>query len=124
MSNRNGFTLIELVCALMILTVGILALATTTAYTAVQIRSADLKTSRALAVTQTVEQIRAMKFDSVAAVSSANFVTIQGFKVWRDVTSTNNNLKSVLLYSEGLGYKPRSGWNTVRDTFVLSLIRP
>lgn len=121
---QNGFSLVEVVVALVILTFGVLALASATGFFFTQIRVADVETDRAMAVQQTVEQLRSAAFDSVKSVAEASATTRNGFKTWYTVTNTNSNLRTVKVYTRGKGYVPSSGWSeTALDSFTVSIAR-
>jgi prepilin-type N-terminal cleavage/methylation domain-containing protein len=123
MTNRNGFSLVELLIAIMVLTFGMLAMGSAMGYMSIQVRVADQRTQRQLAVAEINEQLMSIKYDSVNSVLYASATTVNGYKVWRTVTPINTNLKRVILISEGPGYN--HGWqNAVQDTFTVSILRP
>lgn len=123
MTQRNGFSLIELIVAMVILTFGMLAMGASMGFMNTQVRVANMRTERSASVGQIAEQLRALPFDSVTAVAYGSASTINEYKVWRDITSVNTNLKTVTIYSEGPGFN--RGWQgAVRDTFPISLLRP
>lgn len=62
---RRGFTLIEVIFALVILTVGILAVATLSATSIWQTRRGDDLTNSALAAGQVLDGVSVLPFDSV-----------------------------------------------------------
>jgi prepilin-type N-terminal cleavage/methylation domain-containing protein len=129
MKNESGFSLVELMVALVILTFGILALGSTMGYVTLQVRVADLHTQRAAAVSQSGEQMRSMHYDSVRTVAYADRITLSEYAMWRTVTPVNANMKTVSIFSQGPGFKPGrgagNGWlSTVQDTFTISIVRP
>lgn len=127
---RDGFSLIELMVAVVLLAVGLLSMAGMSSYAMTRIRMTKVDTRRAAVVTSTIEQLRAkmadpMGFDSVAAVLASGPIAMQGYKVWYDITGVppDYDRKQITIYTEGVGY--RSGWQTaVRDTFVVTFMRP
>ncbi|MGQ0561155.1 MAG: type IV pilus modification PilV family protein, partial [Gemmatimonadota bacterium] len=56
--SRDGFTLVELVIALVILAVGVLALAGSSGYVTSQVRIADLRSERAAARNQRLRALQ------------------------------------------------------------------
>jgi prepilin-type N-terminal cleavage/methylation domain-containing protein len=123
MRQQSGFSMIELIVAMVILTFGMLAMGASMGFMNTQVRVANMKTERAAAVGEIAEQLRATPYDSVVAVAYTSAVTINQYKVWRDITPVNNSLKTVMVYSEGPGYY--HGWQgAIRDTFTISLLRP
>src|SRR5207249_3712424 len=59
MKNQSGFSLIELIIAMMILTFGMLAMGATMGYMNTQVRVANLQTDRIAAIGQVADQVRA-----------------------------------------------------------------
>lgn len=122
--GRDGFTLVEVVIALVILAVGLLALASTSIFSTTQIRVADLKTEESLAVQQVAERLQALPFDSVKTVAKGSGQTVGAYQLWWSVSNTGTNLRDVRIYTQGLGYKNGKGWSpTVQDTFAIQIAR-
>lgn len=120
----EGFSLVELLVALVILAVGMLALAATTGYLIVQVQVSNLRTERATAVQQVVEELRSTQFNSIASRGKQGAETVGDFDVWWLVSQPATNLKRVQVYTEGPGYNRGSGWTQVRqDSFSISLAR-
>lgn len=108
--SRQGFTLIETIIALVILSVGILAVATLSSTSIWQVRRGQDLTNAAMAAQQVMEQIATTPFDSVALGTDSDTVTMGGIQytvVWTvtDVTdslaSGNAQLKSISVYTGG-----------------------
>ena len=72
--NRDGVGLIEVIIGILILAVGILAMAASTTFVQVQLWSADMRTERSVARQQVLEELRAAPFDSVATRAEADAV--------------------------------------------------
>ena len=125
MSKRNtkgGFTIVEVMIAIVILAVGMLALATTSIFATTQVKVADLKTEQSLAVQQTIEMLRAMPFDSIRTRSEASLLDTGTYDVWYDVTDDTRFLKTVTLFTRGPGYRSGQGWVPLaRDTFTAEI---
>ena len=121
-ARRSGFSLIEVMVAMVILTFGVLALASATGFFFTQIRVADADTDRNMAVTRTIEQIRSQHFDSVKSVSESYAVSRGGYTFWQTVTAVRPTLKEVKIYSRGRGFDTQSGWTaTALDSFSISI---
>ena len=119
---RAGFSLIEVMVAMVILTFGVLALASATGFFFTQIRVADASTDRNMAITRYVEEIRSLHFDSVKTVAEANAVERGGYELWATVTSPVAALKEVKIYSRGRGFDAQSGWtDQALDSFTISV---
>ena len=127
--RKEGFTIVEVLIALVILAVGMLALATTSIFATTQVRVADLKTEQSLAVQEIVEQMRASRFTSLATRAEASAVQAGSYAVWWTVTPINGNLRRVTVFTRGPGYqlkgqagRTHSGWtNAARDTFTVEI---
>ena len=118
----NGFTIVEVLIAIVILAVGMLALATTSIYATTQVKVADLKTEQSLAVQHVVEQLRSVPFDSLRARAMADAESVGSFDVWWTLTPQNQYLTSVTLFTRGPGYQAGAGWSTAElDTFVVQI---
>ncbi|NIP80991.1 MAG: prepilin-type N-terminal cleavage/methylation domain-containing protein, partial [Gemmatimonadetes bacterium] len=63
--NRDGFSLVEIIVGMLILVVGVLGLASSTGFVAMQIEAADLRTERTVAYQQVAERLRSADFDNV-----------------------------------------------------------
>jgi prepilin-type N-terminal cleavage/methylation domain-containing protein len=121
--NANGFSLIEIIVAIVVLAVGMLAMAASTGYMSAEIRNSTFNTQRLMAREQIIERLRATPFDNVA--SSASVTTVGRFDLTWTVTFPNNNLKQVLVIAAGPAYRTGRGPRTnVVDTVLISLSRP
>lgn len=131
---RGGFSIVELLIALVILTVGMLALAAGSGYTTVEVRSSALRTQRNAAISAAIEQLRARAydsaaFDSVTGVPSTTPLKVGSFDVWYtiapDISSGVTLTRRVVVYTRGPQYKPNTGWtSTSVETFATDLYRP
>ena len=122
--GTEGFSLVELMVALVIMSVCMLALAATTGYLITQVQVSNLLSERATAVQQVVEELRATPFDNIASRAKASAETVGDFDVWWQVSAPGANLRRVRVYTEGPGYNAGSGWTQVRqDSFSISLAR-
>lgn len=124
LKGTEGFSLVELMVALVILAVGMLALAATTGYLIVQVQVSNLRTQRATAVQQVVEELRATQFTDINSLAQGSAETVGEFQVWWRVSNAGANLRRVMVYTEGPGYNLGEGWTQVRqDSFSISLAR-
>lgn len=121
-SATGGFTIVEVIIAIVILAVGMLALATTSIFATTQVKVADLKTEQSIAVQETVEMLRAIPFDSVRTRTEANARQVGSFDVWWTVSSPERYLRTIELYTRGPGYASGTGWvPEARDTFQVEI---
>lgn len=128
--GRGGFTIIEIVIAVLVLTFGVLGMAGTTAYVVRQVSLAEVTTKRAQALQSVLERVRGAGYDSVLLGSAASGSDSVGpFAVkW---TSAADGSRSVLVtvVTLGPGLASVSGQlpflsNAVTDTFTYRVIRP
>lgn len=124
--NRKGLTLIELLAAMLVLSVGVLGLAAGTGW---MIRSADLaqtETGRAAALQAGVESVHGSAFAAVTDGSTSE----GAFEVSWTVAEESPNWKLLEFVVVGPGRVPGSTGasgvisNTVADTLEYRIIRP
>ena len=132
-SNRGGFTLVELVVALVVLTIGMMGMAAAAGYATTEVRSSSMRTQRTAAIENVLEELRARSFNrtafdtAVASLSYASAKQIGSVTVWYDVAVDpgTNNGKIISIYTKAPQYKKSTGWTTTAtDTFVVELYRP
>jgi len=126
MTNRSsgpgGFSLIEVVVAIVIIAVGVLALAGTNGLMSTLVRVAGERTERMTVVQQEIERLRAMPIDQIPASSTPR--TVGSYRVWWRATWPTSNLVTVTLYTAGRGYVPGRGWlQDVQDSLTTSIAR-
>jgi len=116
--------MVEVIVAIVILTVGVLGLAGTTAYITRQVTLANVVTQRAVALQSVVERVQAMPFENVGSGSdSVGRYVVQ----WTSSTETAAS-KLVTIVTSGPGLRattsnpfPMLG-PSVADTFVYRVI--
>lgn len=122
--KRGGFTLVEVIIAIIILAVGLMGMAGTTALVVRQITLADVTAERSAALQTTLERLRALPFDSVRAGSDS----IGIYSIRWTVTTVRNEWKNVNVITLGPGMNSRNGFPmlspAVPDTFTYRIIRP
>jgi Tfp pilus assembly protein PilV len=120
---QAGFTIVEIIAAILILTVGVLGLAGTTAYTVRQVTFANVMTERSVAQQTVIEKLNAMSFADVGSGSDS----VGKFTVtWSSATETSaSKLVTIITSGPGLstaGNSFPSLANSVADTFVYRVI--
>jgi prepilin-type N-terminal cleavage/methylation domain-containing protein len=122
---RAGFTLVELVIAVIILAIGVLGLAGTTMLVVRQVTLADVNTERSAALQTVIERLRAT---STSSISTGN-QTIGSYAVTWSVTDSTTLSKTVRVITRGPGLRrdtaavvPMLGAN-VADTFTLVVLK-
>ena len=124
---RGGFSLVELVMALIVLAFGVLGLATTTLLITRELTLAQATTVRTAALQSVIERIRATPYDSVNAGAD----TIGPTTVSWTTSATTAQSKSVSIVSVGPGLASASASqptlmlsNSVADTILYVVLRP
>lgn len=123
--DRGGFTMVEVILAIVVLAFGLLGMAGTTALVVRQVSLADIATERSAAVQTTIERLKALPFDSV--LSGSDSVGI--FNVQWTVVQPDNQWKNVQVVTFGPGMTSSSGGfpmltASVPDTVDYRIIRP
>jgi len=121
--GRRGFSIIEVIIAMIILTIGVLGLAGTTAFIVRQITLSDLMTERSAAFQTVVDRLQSLPYDSVG--SGADSVGIYAV-TWTSTTAGGQN-KIVEIVTTGPGLNSSSGVPRndpqVADTFTFRILR-
>jgi prepilin-type N-terminal cleavage/methylation domain-containing protein len=122
-NNRDGFSLVEVVVAILVLSFGLLAMAASTGYVATQLRSTTFDTQRNLARQQVIEQLRATIFSNVTTNTTGS--TIGPYTVRWNVSNLSAAQRRVELITTGPAYRQSRGTRTtVVDTAVIMLVSP
>jgi len=122
--SRGGFSTIEVIIAMIILTVGVLGLAGTTMFIVRQTTLSDLMTERSAAFQTVIDRLQSLPYDSVAG--GADSVGI--FAVTWTSTANGSQSKTVRIITTGPGMTSTSGgapFNApqVVDTFTFRVLR-
>lgn len=124
--DRRGFSMVEVVVAIVVLAVGVLGLGGTTAYIIRQITLADVMTERAAALSSVIERVQAMDYDSVASGNdSIGVFTVR----WTSASeSSQTKLVTIITMGPGLATSAANSFpilaNNVPDTFVYRVLKP
>jgi prepilin-type N-terminal cleavage/methylation domain-containing protein len=122
-SNNGGFSLVEVVIAIVILSFGLLAMAASTGYVATQLRSTSFDTQRNLARQQVIEQLRSTIFANLATNTTGQ--TVGRYTVRWNVTALNSSQRSVQVITAGPAYRSgRGSRTTVTDTATITVLSP
>ncbi len=123
-TQREGLSLLEVVFALVILTLSVLAMAGSTTYVMNRMSVANARTGRLAAVQAASERVRSLDYDAVDTTCQSGETLVNGrYRVECRATDLGD-LKRVLLISAGPGYESGS-WNaSVVDTATVSIAEP
>jgi len=102
MKNQRGFTIIEVIIAIVVLTVGLLGLVTTAALVTRMIGQGQRSAVAATFATQQAEQLRAggclARTDGSASLNRGSAVAAQTTWTWTTVTATTYRLTLATRY--------------------------
>lgn len=121
-AGRDGFSLVEVVIAILILAVGVLGLAGTTAHITRQITLADLMTERSVAFQTTIDRLQSRPFDEVGTGQDSVGVY---FVTWAStLDGPQSKIVTIVTLGPGLasGAPPRLN-PQVADTFEFRVLR-
>ena len=119
-SGYGGFSLIEVVIALMVLTVGVLGMAGSTGQIVRQVTLADLITERSIAFQTIVERMQSLPYDSVDTGSDS----IGIFEVTWSSLANSGQSKTVTIITTGPGLGAgRANDPQAVDTFSFRVLR-
>ena len=120
---RAGFTIVEILVAMIILTFGVLSLASTTIYVVRATKYGDITTERSAALQSVIEQLRSVDYDSIGngTDSVGNFTM-----TWSSTSESRSKLVTII--STGPGLKAAGGGPplirpSVVDTFEYRIMR-
>lgn len=108
MRNPNGFTLIEVLAAMVILAVGLLALESLGIGAASAVRRADVKTTYTAVATDEMEQAINELHRNPAIVQDRNRTTDTGARVYRTITTAQVTGTAYNLYTVRVRVLPPS----------------
>ena len=120
--TRAGFSLIEVIVAMVILTIGVLGMAGTTAYVVRQTTLGDLMTERAAAFQSVVDRLQALPYDSVTTGSDSVGVFAASWTAVAD--GSQNKIVTIVTVGPGMsGATLPSNSPQVADTFQFRVLR-
>ena len=117
-SDRRGFTLIEVVGALVVFSLGVLMVMSLSSALATQLNTAALKSQVAIVVQNQLDSLQVVPYDNLTAGSSAVSIVLRG----ESYTRTQVILQSTVLIKEvevTLAPADGTGPELTASTFVL-----
>jgi prepilin-type N-terminal cleavage/methylation domain-containing protein len=120
---RAGFTMIEIIIAIVILAIGLLGLAGSTGYLVRTVTLGDLLTERTFASQTIIDRLQSLPYDSVVDGTD----TIGVFAVDWEAVDDGPQSKILTVVTLGPGLSPGGMGNlapAVADTFVFRVLRP
>ncbi len=123
-NGQDGFSFLEVVVALLIFTVGVLAMAGSTGAIFTQLRVADRRDERAAAVQYAAEGLRAVDFDQLATACGGLTQRVGQYALSCAPGESQSNLTGLYVVSSGPGYVSGQGWKTdVVDSTLIAIAR-
>lgn len=119
----EGFSLVEVVVAMLILTVGILTMAASTGYILSEVRMANFRSERNVAVGEVTQQLQGVEWDNLEGACGSAY-TVDRYTVSCTVNQPGTNLKEAILVSVGPGYSAGAVDMEVADSTALLFARP
>ncbi|MEX2467727.1 MAG: prepilin-type N-terminal cleavage/methylation domain-containing protein [Gemmatimonadota bacterium] len=121
-AKRAGFTMVEVIIAMVILALGLLGLAGATGYMVRTVTLGDLMTERSVAFQSTIDRLQSLPYDNVTTGSDSVGI----FAVSWNAVDDGPQSKILTLVTVGPGVVPGSGFAqspSVADTFVFRILR-
>lgn len=123
-TTRAGFSLVEVVISMLILSVGVLAMGGATGYILSEVRLAGFTTDRNVAVRNAIEQLQSTDWSSLEARCSGAAFQAAGYTVTCSVEQPAVHLKKVALVSVGRSYQGGVVVDGVSETMSIVLAEP
>ncbi len=122
--EQAGFSIVEVIVALIILSFGILAMGASTGYVMRQVQASELRSERVAAIRAASERIRDADWAALdAAFCHDPPATTDHYTVQCSV-STVNRVKRVQLIATGPGFQGGRFVEQMTETFAISLAQP
>ena len=123
-AGANGFSLVEVVVAMVVLTFGLLAMAASTGYVYNQLRNTGFDTQRMLAKQQVVEQLRGMFWADISTTAVTR--TVGRYTITHQWSGGTSVVKSVRIITSGPAYYGINGaTRTIGvDTMRIEIVKP
>lgn len=127
MGAEAGFSLVELVMALIVLAFGVVGLATTTLFITRQLTLAEITTARVTAIQSVMERLRATPYDSLSAGGDTLGPLVVSWNP--TVTSPQTKVVRIVTVGPGLvsisdGQSPLMLSSIVADTILYRVLKP
>ena len=128
LGSRAGFTMVEVILAIVILSFGLLGMAGTTGMLVRQITMANVATKRSAAIQTTIERLRAADWQSLSSTLATGTDSIGPFQVSWTVTAPSNQWGLLEVVTTGPGLGTGTGGfpmltQNVSDTFSYRILR-
>lgn len=122
----SGFTLVEVIIAMLVLSVGVLAMGASTGHVMAQIQASELRGERVATLREAAETLRGAGFGSLST-ACANASTTMGsehYSVSCTVQALGEDLSRAIIVTVGPGFQSGQFNTTVADTFAVTVSNP
>ncbi len=124
-SDRSGFSLVEVILAMLLLSVAVLAMGASTGFIMNQVHAASLRTDRAVSVREATELLRTVPWDDLESECESLFpVLSNGFSVDCVFVTTRLQLKDLQIITSGPGYSGGRIRPAIADTLMITRAQP
>lgn len=120
-SERGGFTMVEVIIAIVILAIGILGLAGSTGYLVRTVTLGDLMTERSVASQSVIDRLQSLPYDNVTTGSDSVGIYAVSWEAVDD--GPQSKILSVVTLGPGLVSGSMIQSASVADTFVFRILR-
>jgi prepilin-type N-terminal cleavage/methylation domain-containing protein len=119
--RRGGFTMVEVVIAILLLSIGVLGLAGATGYLVQTVTLGDLMTERSAAFQTVIDRLQSLPYDNVTSGTT----TVDVFDVsWNAVNDgPQSKILTVVTTGPGMSGNPPTQHPAVADTFMFRILR-
>lgn len=123
--TEGGFSLVELIVSVTIMSVGVLGYASSSVVLEQQVSVAAIESDRNSAMVTAVERVRAIDFDTLASGADS----VGGYHIDWSVTPQGTYVKEVQVVTTGRGLAMASGGgmavtSQLADTFMYQVVKP
>lgn len=125
--RRGGFSLVEVMFAILILTVAVLTMGATTAHLGDQLAAGRVMMLRETAYQRAIERLQMASesnFANVVTRAEGDAIELNGYDVWWTVEDIDWGLKGVTVVTRGADQGGGRLTGNVKDSVVIRLARP
>jgi prepilin-type N-terminal cleavage/methylation domain-containing protein len=125
-ASRGGFTLVEVLAAIAILAVGVVALGASTGHAMTRIQASELQAERMLVVRQATDMLRRTEWSALESVCASGLPTFGSgeYSASCAVARPAENLKWVVIETTGPGLVSGQAVPSLMETTSISMVQP
>lgn len=123
-TDQGGFGLMEVILAMLFITVGIMAMGASTVQVLALVTHSELTTERGVAVREASERLRATPWNALETACDTSTFASERFTVTCTTTRPQNQLKKVRLISIGPAYGTNGRLEEAAETTAILIAEP